>query len=36
MTTFSPENNNDSHSIEYLNYNSETKVFTVLTERVFD
>ena len=36
MTKFFPENNNDSYLLERVNYNSETKVFTVFTERVGD
>ena len=36
MTTVFLENNNDSYLLEHLTYNSETKVFTVLTERVGD
>ena len=36
MTTSFLEINNDSYRLEHLTYNSETKVFTVLTERVGD
>ena len=36
MTTISLEINNDFYLLEHLTYNSETKVFTVLTERVGD
>ena len=36
MTTIFLEINNDSYLLEHLTYNSETKVFTVLTERVGD
>ena len=36
MTTIFLEINNDSYLLENLTYNSETKVFTVLTERVGD
>ena len=36
MTTIFLEINNDSYLFEHLTYNSETKVFTVLTERVGD
>ena len=36
MTTFFLEINNESYVHEHLTYNSETKVFTVLTERVGD
>ena len=36
MTTIFLEVNNDSYLLDYLTYNSETKVFTVLTERVGD
>ena len=36
MTTISLEINNDTHLLEDLTYNSETKVFTVLTERIGD
>ena len=36
MTTIFLENNNDSYLLEHLTYNSEPKVFTVLTERVGD
>ena len=34
MTTIFLEVNNDSYLLEHLTYNSETKVFTVLTETV--
>ena len=34
VTNFFLETNNDSYLLEHLNHNSETKVFTVLTERV--
>ena len=36
MTKFFLEINNDSYLLEHLTYNSETKVFKVLTERVGD
>ena len=36
MTTVFLEIKNDSYPIEHLTYNSETKLFTVLTERVGD
>ena len=36
MAKFFPEINNDSYLLEHLTYNSETKVFTVLTEGVGD
>ena len=36
MTTIFLEINNDSYLLEHLTYNSETKVFTVFTERVGD
>ena len=36
MTTNFLEINNDSYLLEHLTYNSETKVFTVFTERVGD
>ena len=36
MTTIFLEINNDSYLLEHLTYNSDTKVFTVLTERVVD
>ena len=36
MTTIFLEINNDSYLREHLTYNSETKVFTVLTERIGD
>ena len=36
MTKFFTEINNDSYLLEHLTYKSETKVFTVLTERVGD
>ena len=36
MTTIFLEINNDSYLFQHLTYNSETKVFTVLTERVGD
>ena len=36
MTTILLEINNDSYLLEHITYNSETKVFTVLTERVGD
>ena len=36
MTTIFLEINNHSHLLERLTYNSETKVFTVLTERIND
>ena len=36
MTTIFLEINNDSYLLEHLTYKSETKVFTVLTERVGD
>ena len=36
MTKIFIEINNDSYLLEHLTYNSETKVFTVLTERVGD
>ena len=36
MTTIFLEINNDSYLLEHLTYNSETKVFTVLTEKVGD
>ena len=36
MTTIFLEINNDSSLLEHLTYNSETKVFTELTERVGD
>ena len=36
MTTIFLEINNDSNLFEHLTYNSETKVFTELTERVGD
>ena len=36
MTTIFLEINNDFYLLEHLTYNSETKVFTVLTERVGD
>ena len=36
MTTIFLEINNDFHLLEHLTYNSETKVFTVFTERVGD
>ena len=36
MTTIFLENINDSFLLEHLTYNSETKVFTVLTEGVGD
>ena len=36
MTTIFLEINNDSYLREHLIYNSETRVFTVLTERVSD
>ena len=36
MTTIFLEINNDSYLLEHLTYISETKVFTVLTERVGD
>ena len=35
-TTMFLEINNDSYLLEHLTYNSETKVFTVFTERVVD
>ena len=34
MTTIALEISNDSYLLEHLTYNSETKVFTALTERV--
>ena len=36
MTTIFLEINKDSYLLEHLTYNSETKVFIVLTERVGD
>ena len=36
MTTNFLEINNDSNLLEHLTYNSETKIFTVLTESVGD
>ena len=36
MTNFFFEINNDSYLLEHLTYNSEIKVFTVLTERAGD
>ena len=36
MTTIFLGINNDSYLLEHLTYNLETKVFTVLTERVGD
>ena len=36
MTTIFLEISNDSYLLEHLTHNSETKVFTVLTERVGD
>ena len=36
MTTIFLEINNDSYFLEHLTYNSETKVFRVLTEKVGD
>ena len=36
MTTIFIETNNDSYLLEHLTYTSETKKFTVLTERVGD
>ena len=36
MTTIFLEINSDPYLLEHLSYNSETKVFTVLTERVGD
>ena len=36
MTTIFPEINIDSYLVEHLTYKSETKVFTVSTERVGD
>ena len=36
MTTTFLEINNDSYLLEHLTYNPETKVFTVLTEKVAD
>ena len=36
MTTIFLKSLNDSYLLEHLTYNSETKVFTVLTERVDD
>ena len=36
MTTIFLDINNDSYLLEHLTYNSETKVFTVFTERVSD
>ena len=36
MTTIFLEVKNDSYLLDHLTYNSETKVFTVLTERVGD
>ena len=36
MTTVFHEINDDSNLLEHLTYNSEIKVFTVLTERVGD
>ena len=36
MTTIFLEINNDSYLVEHLTYNSENKVFTVLTERIGD
>ena len=36
MTAIFVEINNDSYLLEHLTYNSETKVFTVLTEGVGD
>ena len=36
MTTIFLEINNDSYLLEHITYNSETKVFTVLTEIVGD
>ena len=36
MSKFFLEINNDSYLLEHLTYNSETKVFTVFTERVDD
>ena len=36
MTTIFLEINNDSYLLEHLTYKSETKVFTILTERVGD
>ena len=36
MATISLEINNDSYLLEHLTYNSETKIFTVLTESVGD
>ena len=36
MTTIFLEINSDSYLFEHLTYNSETKVFTVFTERVGD
>ena len=36
MTKFFLEINNDSYLLQHLTYNSETKLFTELTERVGD
>ena len=36
MTTILLEINNDSYLLEHLTFNSETKLFTVLTKRVGD
>ena len=36
LTTFFLENNNDFYLLERLTYDTESKVFTILTERVGD